>query len=112
MDPLWRKAARFKLRNSLSLADRSKVGTFVFVVCGAEEHIDTLHFSLRYLKHFSDSGIIVLTDSTRNAKPVVHDRIIDVKTPEEFSQRTFQTHKDTSGIDPQTTPYVQKLREP
>jgi len=60
-------------------------GTFVFVVCGAEEHIDTLHFSLRYLKKFSKNEILVLTDSKRNEKSVIHSHIIDVRTPENFS---------------------------
>lgn len=61
------------------------IGTFVFVVCGDEEHIDTLHFSLRYLRKFSENEIVVLTDSTRNAKPVEHSNIVDVQTPKEFS---------------------------
>ena len=58
---------------------------FVFVVCGAPEHIDTLHFSLRYLKHYSANEIIVVTDATRNEIPVVHEHIVDVKTPEDFT---------------------------
>jgi hypothetical protein len=58
---------------------------YVFVVCGAKEHIETLHFSLNYLKHFSNYEVLVVTDSTRNEIPVVHNRIIDVKTPEHFS---------------------------
>lgn len=58
---------------------------FVFVVCGAKEHIDTLHFSLRYLKFFSKNEIIVVTDTSRNELPVVHHRIIDIKTPEHFT---------------------------
>lgn len=58
---------------------------FVFVVCGSQEHIDTLHFSLQYLRHFSKYEIIVVTDSSRNEIPVRHSNIVDVKTPEEFS---------------------------
>ncbi len=57
-------------------------GTFVFVVCGGGEHIDTLHFSLKYLKKYTNKDIIVLTDSSRNEKPVEHTNIIDVSTPE------------------------------
>ena len=60
-------------------------GTFVFVVCGKKEHIRTLHFSLRYLKMFSENEIIVLTDSSRNEEPVVHTNIVDVATPKELS---------------------------
>jgi hypothetical protein len=54
---------------------------FVFVVCGSQEHIDTLHFSLTYLKRFSEQEILVLTDSSRNETPIIHDNIIDVQTP-------------------------------
>lgn len=58
---------------------------FVFVVCGGKEHIDTLHFSLRYLRHFSQKDIIVVTDSTRNEIKVEHDHVINVKTPTGFT---------------------------
>jgi len=57
---------------------------FIFVVCGAKEHLDTLHFSLPYLKKKTSNEIWVLTDASRNEIPVQHDKIIDVKTPEEF----------------------------
>lgn len=58
---------------------------FVFVVCGAKEHIDTLHFSLKYLQHFSKNEILVVTDSSRNEISVVFDTVVDVKTPEHFT---------------------------
>ena len=58
--------------------------TFVFVVCGAAAHIKTLHFSINYLKHFSKNRIVVITDSSRNEIPVIHDNIIDIITPQEF----------------------------
>lgn len=57
----------------------------MFVVCGSREHIDTLHFSLQYLRHFSKYEIIVVTDSSRNEIPVQHQNIVEVKTPENFS---------------------------
>ncbi|MFN8299299.1 MAG: hypothetical protein U0T75_09350 [Chitinophagales bacterium] len=57
---------------------------FVFVVCGAREHLDTLHYSLRYLKHFSKNDIVVITDSSRNEIAVEHDNVVDVKAPEHF----------------------------
>ncbi len=58
---------------------------FVFVVCGAREHVETLHYSLRYLKHFSRNEIIVVTDSSRNEIAVEHDKVVDVKTPEHYN---------------------------
>lgn len=58
---------------------------FIFVVCGAKEHIDTLHFSLEYLKKYSKNEIWILTDTKRNEIPVIHDKIIDVQTPQEFN---------------------------
>lgn len=58
---------------------------FVFVVCGSREHVDTLHFSLRYLKRFSGKEIIVVTDSSRNEIKVEHEHIVDVKTPSQFN---------------------------
>lgn len=57
---------------------------FVFVVCGAKEHIDTLHYSLAALKKFTQNTIIVLTDTARNEAPILHDEVVDVKTPEEY----------------------------
>ncbi len=58
---------------------------FVFVVCGGREHIDTLHFSLKYLRHFSANKICVITDLSRNEIQIEHNEIIDVKTPEHFT---------------------------
>lgn len=58
---------------------------FVFVVCGAQEHIDTLHYSLKYLQKFSKNEIWILTDSTRNEIPIQHDKIVDVETPNHFN---------------------------
>lgn len=54
---------------------------FVFVVCGGRAHIETLHFSLQALKRFSANEIVIVTDTSRNEVPVVHDRIVDVNTP-------------------------------
>jgi len=68
---------------------------FVFVVCGGREHIDTLHFSLRYLKHFSKNEIVVVTDSQRNAVQVLHDQVVDVKTPEHFTHHQASIYLKT-----------------
>lgn len=58
---------------------------FVFVVCGDKDHIDTLHFSLKYLQHFSKYEVLVVTDPARNEIPVVYHNTINVKTPEYFN---------------------------
>ncbi len=68
---------------------------FIFVVCGAREHIDTLHFSLPYLQKFSSNEIWVLTDSSRNEVPVIHDHIIDIKTPEHFDNHQASIYLKT-----------------
>lgn len=70
---------------------------FVFVVCGAKEHIDTLHFSLERLKHYSKNDIIVLTDSTRNDIAVKHNQIIDIKTPQHFNHHQASIYLKTGA---------------
>lgn len=69
---------------------------FVFVVCGAREHIDALHFSLQALLHFSANPVWVLTDSRRNEIPVVHNEIIDVQTPAGFNNHQASIYLKTS----------------
>lgn len=58
---------------------------FVFVVCGGREHIETLHYSLQFLKKFSANEILVVTDAARNEVPVLHDNVIQVDTPKDFN---------------------------
>lgn len=68
---------------------------FIFVVCGAREHIDTLHFSLPYLQKYSKNEIWVLTDSSRNEIPVEHEHVIDIKTPEHFDHHQASIYLKT-----------------
>lgn len=68
---------------------------FIFVVCGAKEHIDTLHFSLKYLQKYSKNEIWVLTDSTRNEIAIQHDKIIDVKTPDDYDNHQASIYLKT-----------------
>jgi hypothetical protein len=68
---------------------------FIFVVCGAREHIETLHFSLPYLRKFSKNEIWVLTDSSRNEVPVEHEHIIDISTPEHFDNHQASIYLKT-----------------
>lgn len=69
---------------------------FVFVVCGAKEHIDTLHYSLSALKKFTRNTIVVLTDTARNEAPILHDEVVDVKTPEEYNHHQASIFLKTS----------------
>ncbi len=69
---------------------------YVFVVCGTEKHINTLNFSIKFLKHFSKYQIIVVTDSFRNDSEIKHDHIIDVKTPENFNHHQASIWLKTS----------------
>ena len=57
---------------------------YVFVVCGARGHIDTLHFSLAALKQFTALEIWVVTDASKNEMSVVHEHVINVATPPQF----------------------------
>jgi hypothetical protein len=54
---------------------------YVFVVCGAAAHIETLHFSLEFLKLRTALPIYVVTDASRNEVQIAHDLVIDVQTP-------------------------------
>ena len=68
---------------------------FVFIVCGAREHIDTLHYTLKPLRHFSKNRIIVLTDSLRNEIPIEWNDIVDVKAPEHFDNHQASIYLKT-----------------
>ena len=58
---------------------------FVFVVCGAREHISELNISLKFLRHFTKNEIIVISDLKRNEIFIEHDNILDVHTPSELN---------------------------
>lgn len=68
---------------------------FVFVVCGAREHIDTMHLSLQYLEKYSENDIYVLTDSSRNEIGIEHKHVIDVKTPAAFNHHQASIYLKT-----------------
>lgn len=71
------------------------MNVFVFVVCGSREHIDTLHFSLRYLIAYSRNNIIVLTDKTRNEAPIEYENLIHVDTPKHFNNHQASIYLKT-----------------
>jgi hypothetical protein len=70
---------------------------YVFVVCGAKEHLDTLNFSLRALKRFSHFSILVVTDLKRNETAINHpsDKIIDIGVTEEYSHHQASIYLKT-----------------
>lgn len=76
--------------------ENSRKNIFVFVVCGVAEHIDALHYSLRALKRVSESSIIVVTDLVRNEIPVIHDHILDIKTPLQFNPHQASIYLKTA----------------
>lgn len=69
---------------------------YVFVVCGDDKHIQTLNFSLRYLKHFSSNAITVITDKARNSIAIEHDHIIHVDTPGSYNNHQASIYLKTS----------------
>jgi len=69
---------------------------FVFVVCGNDEHISTLNFSLNYLKKFCLNKIIIVTDLSRNNIEIQHDTIINHKTPDTYNHHQASIWLKTS----------------
>ena len=59
--------------------------TFVFAVCGPAKEIETLNFSLPYLRRFTSCPIRVVTDLSRNEAEIKHDDVIDYRTPRALS---------------------------
>jgi hypothetical protein len=68
---------------------------FVFVVCGSEEHVSTLNFSLKFLRRFSEYPIVVVTDNSRNEIPIGHDNIINVNTPKHYNHHEASIYLKT-----------------
>ena len=58
---------------------------FVFVVCGAKVHTDTLNLSLPFLQKRTQYRIMVVTDLYRNEGKINHPDFIDIKTPEAYN---------------------------
>ncbi len=77
------------------MAQNKGKGVFVFVVCGGKEHIDTLNFSLPYLKKYSKNRIVVVTESKRNEGPIEHDDIIDVETNSSYDNHQASIYLKT-----------------
>jgi len=73
----------------------SEKNIFVFVVCGATEHIKTLNFSVKYLRKFSKNKIIVITDKKRNKIEIEHNNILDISTPTHFDHHQASIYLKT-----------------
>jgi len=69
---------------------------FVFVVCGSNKHIETLNFSLSYLRYFTTNKIYVVTDLERNEQQIGNDNIIDVSTDKELDNHQASIFLKTS----------------
>jgi hypothetical protein len=68
---------------------------YVFVVCGARHHIDTLHFSLAALRQFTSNEILVITDKVRNEIPVLHQQVLNIATPAHFDHHQASIYLKT-----------------
>lgn len=69
---------------------------FVFVVCGNAIHIQTLNFSITPLIKKTQYPIYVVTDLSRNDIAISEGNIIDVKTPESFTNHQAAIYLKTS----------------
>jgi hypothetical protein len=74
----------------------SNKNIFVYAVCGVDKWLDQLNISLKYLKNFSKNEIIVVTDLSRNKTEILHDNIINIKTPNEFDNKKASLFLKTS----------------
>jgi hypothetical protein len=68
---------------------------FVFAVCGDTEHIDTLNYSLKALRKYSDKPVIVVTDPARNKANIQHDNMVEVNTPVKFNNHQASIYLKT-----------------
>lgn len=76
-------------------ATRHDSNVYVFVVCGAKEHTDTLHSALKALRSFSVNEIVVVTDTARNEAAIEWDNIVDIRTPENYDHHQASIYLKT-----------------
>lgn len=72
---------------------------FVYVVCGDEENIAEVEFSLKYLEKFSKYKACVVTDSSRNKRTIKFHNIIDIKTPDIYDNHQASIYLKTKLYD-------------
>jgi len=68
---------------------------FVYVVCGDDEYIKTLHTSLKFLKKYSKNKILVVTDLNRNNLDIKHSEIINISTPKNYDHHQASIYLKT-----------------
>ena len=74
---------------------RHDSNVYVFVVCGAKEHTDTLQCALKALRKYSQTEIVVVTDSIRNEAVIEWDNIVDIRTPEKYDNHQASIYLKT-----------------
>jgi len=65
------------------MQNRNDIGGFVFVVCGAKEHLDTLALSYTILQTKTKHPIYVVTNQSRNAYTLNYPNLIDAEIPDQ-----------------------------
>lgn len=81
---------------------------YVFVVCGAAEHIETLNTAIAYLELRTKYPIYVLTDQSRNEIAISCNLVVDVQTPVHYTHHQAAIYLKT-GVHkflPSGTRYV------
>lgn len=73
------------LRHDGKRATANGRSCFVFVACGAAEHVRELHLSLAALRRHSRAEILVVTEPGRNEIPVEWPAVITAAAPAGFS---------------------------
>ncbi len=68
---------------------------FVFVVCGAAEHLNMLKESYAWLLARTQYPIFVVTDSKRNEYPIDYPNLIDVKVDSSFNHHQASIYLKT-----------------
>jgi hypothetical protein len=74
----------------------NNIGGFVFVVCGAKEHLDTLSFSYSVLQAKTTHPIYVVTDNSRNEYLLQYPNLVDVRTPGHYNHHEASIWLKTS----------------
>ncbi len=69
---------------------------FVFVVCGAEDHLQTLRFSYVHLAKRTKFPIYIVTDLARNDSTLDFDGVINIETPKHLNHHQASIFLKTS----------------